>query len=654
MSLQKLYRGFVRTDDKKASKEKVKDVPDDKLRTLDRCKGLNNYAGVLTETSIMIDVDEREPAECVFKIIKSEGICCRVTRTNRGMHFTFRKYKPLTKREQDKVTSAIGVKIDYKWGDSLYEILKHQGVERECIYDKTIEGRGDYDDVPKWLLPVKTKISVYDLDDGDGRNDTLFRYAMALYSANRFTVNEIRETFRIINNYVFKTPLDEQELKVILRDGAFDSLPLPSVYRDDNGKVNIPGMAEQIVKDHSLVWFEGNLIGMDELNKRNYISPEELNRFARKIDANITKRDNAEIRDWIIGNAPLTQPLDGTKYVCFNNGVYDIDTRHICSLGTGSYELVNIVHANYIPDMHPVKYVDDAVSSWLLGDKELITLFWQMVGSMMYSGGVLGEKAFVLKGTGSNGKSTCFRMLTNFIGEENNTSVSLNDMGKDYSSISFYRKLTNICGELSYLDVDDSRTFKMLTGGDRIRGREIYQKGQEFISYATPIYGTNKFPSIGDKTYAMRRRICVIPFDACFKDTDKDPALKDKLCSEEARSYIAWRGLQGLHEVLDNHGNFMTAKRSEEQYELWERETNIPYAFGLTRNRKNIAGHTLSEVMTQFQCYCSETGHTKAGRTYTAETIRDILCERLNFSTIVTTDDVGNTIERFVDVRNSD
>ena len=74
--------------------------------------------------------------------------------------------------------------------------------------------------MPKWLFPIKCSTEFLDMKAGEGRNQSLFNYILTL-QANDYSVEEARETIRIINKYILKDPLSESELDVILRDSAF-------------------------------------------------------------------------------------------------------------------------------------------------------------------------------------------------------------------------------------------------------------------------------------------------------------------------------------------------------------------------------------------------------------------------------------------------
>ena len=58
------------------------------------------------------------------------------------------------------------------------------------------------------------------MEAGDGRNQELFNYILTLQS-NDYSVEETREAIRIINRFVLKDPLSDQEIETILRDDAF-------------------------------------------------------------------------------------------------------------------------------------------------------------------------------------------------------------------------------------------------------------------------------------------------------------------------------------------------------------------------------------------------------------------------------------------------
>ena len=123
------------------------------LLTLSEVKRYSEYAGVLNDDTVLIDLDDEKQADVLFQIVKALGVKCKIIKTTRGMHFLFKTASPMQNRTHCKL--AIGLTADIKGGGrASYQVLKFDGKEREVLYD-TIE----YDIIPKFLTPIKTNIN---------------------------------------------------------------------------------------------------------------------------------------------------------------------------------------------------------------------------------------------------------------------------------------------------------------------------------------------------------------------------------------------------------------------------------------------------------------------------------------------------------------
>ena len=249
MTMNELYRGYVKLKGK-ASVEKFKGVPSKQLRTLEEAQKCDEYGGVLAKNTMFIDIDDSKQAEILMNIVEEYQLDCKVICTTRGKHFIFKNSK--VTGCYTHVSLAIGLTADIKTGfkDS-YEKLKADGEERFCEWD--IEEGGQYQEVPKWLFPVKATADFIDMDAGDGRNQALFNYILTL-TANDFTVEETRECIRILNKFVLKQPLSDDELEVILRVDAFEKpvFFLGSTFLFDK-------FANYMINNHHIVKINGQL-----------------------------------------------------------------------------------------------------------------------------------------------------------------------------------------------------------------------------------------------------------------------------------------------------------------------------------------------------------------------------------------------------------
>lgn len=191
-----------------------------------RSQDLDEYAAILGDETILIDVDNAETSELLFHIVQDLGLKCRVYATTRGKHFYFRNPEGYVEKSWTKQTLALGIETDSKVGrNNSYAIMRFNGVDREIIAG--LPGR--WNSRPSQVVdPGKNQHEVLGYESRRRRNQALFNYILTLQSED-FTKEEARETIRMINRYVLEDPLSDRELETILRDDAFKK---PIFFKD--------------------------------------------------------------------------------------------------------------------------------------------------------------------------------------------------------------------------------------------------------------------------------------------------------------------------------------------------------------------------------------------------------------------------------------
>ena len=149
-----------------------KNVDPDELLRKEDVKKQQEYAGILADDVILIDIDDPEQSEILYGIVEDLQLVCRVYQTTRGKHFIFLNVDETGKYIQETCKThcnlAIGLNADIKIGcKNSYSILKYKGKEREIIYDKLDDE--EYQIVPKFLLPIHHKQNFLSMDAGSGR-----------------------------------------------------------------------------------------------------------------------------------------------------------------------------------------------------------------------------------------------------------------------------------------------------------------------------------------------------------------------------------------------------------------------------------------------------------------------------------------------------
>lgn len=124
------------------------------------------------------------------------------------------------------------------------------------------------------------------------------------------------------------------------------------------------------------------------------------------------------------------------------------------------------------------------------------------------------QKLFILTGEGSNGKSIFLALLTIFLGGDNVSSQTFEQLtsDKEHQRIPLYGKLANIAGDISHKEISDFSIFKLVTGGDLITDRWLYGQPLSFPNHAKCISSCNGLPPIREDTVAVWRRIELIDF----------------------------------------------------------------------------------------------------------------------------------------------
>ena len=584
-----LFRGYVPTRNKQCL-EKFKGV--EKLKTRSEVQDLDEYAGILGEETILIDVDDAETSELLFRIVQDLELKCRVYATTRGKHFLFKNCG--VKKSWTKCTLAVGITTDGKVGaNNSYEILKSGGVERPILYDFP---EGEIQELPKWLTPVKSNYDFPNLGEGDGRNQTLFNYILTLQSDD-FTKEEARECIRLINRYVLKKPLSDKELDVILRDDAFKKT---SFFRDKTFLFD--KFATYLKNNNHIVKINNQLhIYKDGI----YVSGAgEIEGAMIKLISNLKRAWRSEVLSYleimIEENTKATNP----NIIAFSNGLYNIRDGSFKEF-TPDVVITNKIPWPYNPAAHD-DLLDHTLNRLACDDPEVRALLEEMVGYCMYRRNELG-KAFILIGDKSNGKSTFLHVVKNLLGDQNIASLDLKELGDRFKTAELFGKLANIGDDIGSDYVANVATFRKLVTGERVSAERKGQDPFEFDSFAKLLFSANAIPRLGrsKESFSIMRRLVIVPFDAKFTSDDPDfnPNIRYDLQDQTAMEYMIQLGLGGLKRVLKNK-DFTKSKDVERTIEEYRIESNPLLSFLDEAGADAVVNEPVKAVYFKYREFC--------------------------------------------------
>jgi P4 family phage/plasmid primase-like protien len=204
--------------------------------------------------------------------------------------------------------------------------------------------------------------------------------------------------------------------------------------------------------------------------------------------------------------------------------------------------------------------------------EDVVPTIWELIGYLMYSGNPL-HKAVMLTGQGRNGKGTFLRVLESVLGSRNVTSVSLHDLvNTRFTTASLFGKLANIAGDIDATYMENTATFKGITGGDTISAEHKGRDRFDFKPWAVPLFSANKIPASADTSVGYLARWLVVPFPYSFIGRE-DRHLDAKLHQPEELRGIAARGVQALGALLDR-GDFEVTASGEAAREEFVRRVD--------------------------------------------------------------------------------
>jgi len=610
-----LYKGYVETKGKQ-SIEKLKGRT--KFKTYDEVKNASGFGGVLADDTILIDIDDAEQSEMMMNIVEEYQLDCRVYQTSRGRHFLFKNQ--VIQRNRTHVPLAVGLTADIKVGyRTSYEIIKVDGVERFCEWD--IEEGGTYQEIPKWLYPVRAAADFVDMDAGDGRNQALFNYILTL-TANDFTVEETRECIRILNRFVLKEPLGDEELEVILRDEAFQKpvFFLGSSFLFDKFAIYLKNNSHVIKVNGQLHIYRDGIY----VNGYREIESEMISHIP-----NLKKTQRREVLDYMELMVEGRQAAEA-NLIAFNNGIYNVVADELRPFSA------DVVITNKIPwDYNPNAYsdlADNTLNKLACDDVTIRSLLEECIGYCFYRRNELG-KAFILTGDKSNGKSTYLSCVKVILGEINTSSLDLKELGDRFSTSMMFGKLANIGDDIGddFLQGSQVAMFKKVVTGDRIKAERKGQDPFEFNPFIKLLFSANDIPRMKDKTGAVLRRLVIIPFNAAFSkdDPDYDPYIKYKLIQQESMEYLIMLGIGGLKRILENQ-EFTKSAKVQSQLDEYEEENNPIIAFIADCGEEMIENEPTNEVYKRYQLFCANNNMTPMSNLVFSKQIN----KRLNFSVV--------------------
>lgn len=587
--MDRLFRGYVKTRNKRCT-QKFKDRSD--LMTLDQARKLDEFAGILSPDIVLVDFDDELQAKMALNIVFEEKLNCVAILTNRGLHLYF-KANSRTQSCRTKASLACGLKADIKLGSrNSYAICKFNGAEREAIYQTET-----LDEIPNYFIPIKNDIDFVNMENGDGRNQTLYNHILTLQSLG-LSKDEIRKILQIANDFVFEDPLSPSELETIGRDEAFreDSFFDGSVFAFEKFSLFLISECHIIKLNGQLYVYKDGVY----VQGSTFIEAAMIKYIPR-----LTKSRRTEILEYITLVMTEEATPAPSNLIAFKNGIYDIVKDEMLPFDP-KYIITNKINYDYNPNAKS-ELVKNTMRKISCNNDEIIMLLYEVAGYCLFRKSELG-KSFILSGKGANGKSTYLDMIRTMLGFENVASLDLSELCSEFKNSTIVGKLANIGDDISGDFIPDVSVFKKLCTGEALTFNEKFKQPYQASSYAKLLFSANSVPRMGKTkdSYAIKRRVVIVPFKARFTKDDPDysPFIKYELREPANIEYFIKMAVEGLKCVLENN-EFTTCDVIEKEMETYEIENNSVLSF-IDNGDVKIENESVGEIYLAYSVYCRE------------------------------------------------
>lgn len=580
--------------------------------TYEDIKGEVSYCVQIPEGFVVLDFDTEDAVKIALDIIKREKLKCRVMKTDRGIHVWFRSNEPWKNFTKQRL--VCGILADCRsYGKFSCACWKVDGVERPWVKETS------WDDIqlvpPYFYRGTKLTQDFSAMTEGDGRNQALTEYIWSLQS-HGLTPDDIKVSYRIINEYVLADPLPDSELAVILRDDTFKSLDAytQAWFTEDN-KFLHNEMAQYLLSVHDIVYQFGDLYIYED-GFYQILNKKRIYQMVHKEYPNSTSHQRDEVLASIEAQL-FSQATHSAHPFVINcqNGRLDVRTGELHPHSPDHFDF------QQIPTTYDETATDDLLNQTLhklFPTQGTVELFEEMIGYCLLKS-LPFRCAFYMVGDGANGKSTILRLIMTMLGEKNCSMLTPEQITTDgFMLAELENKLANIGDDIGSFDIRDSATFKKACTGEPMVANKKYKDPFPLESYATLIFAANQMPSTRDTSFGSDSRRVILPLDARFTpdDPDFDPFIADKLTQPFVMSALLNRAVTGVRRLLERQ-RFTIPKEAIDAENQYRTESSYVghWLDDAMLEEEYFYDRTVPEIRQEFYQWCSENSIRKIPNT---------------------------------------
>lgn len=550
---------------------------------------------LLTDTDLIIDIDDLDHYQ-IEQMIDRFNIKTQIVWTTRGAHLYFKK--PNGFRGAKSLT-ALGCEVEYKHLTNTKSVtVKLNGEKRK------VENDGIRETLPEFLRPLRKAENLLGLDEGDGRNQKLFKHRMTIS-----TMSDWNLIVNYINEVIFANPLPDNEMEQITRDVVVEAV------KDAESLV-----ADVIMRDKKIVKYSQQLYFYE--NGEYIADDDKLKRLVFSYCQGQKIRYVKEVIEQMDYRAPLI-PDAKTFDIRFKNGI----------LRDG--EFIEVDYTEFTPysipidvdfETAPVKAVDDYLNHLADKDEEYKNRLMEILGHCLIVDKEfkrLMGKFFIFVGDGGNGKGTLLTVIRAILNSKNCSGLSITNMTDERYLNVLNGKLANLGDDIQDQPINNEqmKMLKNISTCDFVEIRKLYANANSVELTPTLIFTSNHIIKSFEKGESYKRRVDWLPMYG--KPKKKDSRFITNITTEKALKYWIKLIIEGYMRLYNNQ-RFTESDKVKEFNEQYHRENNSAIEFIKDLNQEDIEGKKSPEIYQEYETWAEENGVNVQSKKLVKDTIYSI------------------------------
>lgn len=533
---------------------------------------------ILTDSDYVVDIDN-VAKDVIKKLLVTFDIKTQTVWTERGVHLYFKR--PDNFRRGANRVSPLGFTYEIKHkGNTKAVTIKRNGKLR------TIENEGIREDAPFIFTSNKKFDVLYGMDDGEGRNNALFKLRSQLGGQQDW-----RKILRFVNENVFAKPLNEEEITILTREMVV------TAEKDNEYEIASWMMKELDFLQYGERYYfkNGSEYTHEDSILRQLVYKTVGNQKTRYVDE-VIKQMQYRCRKI---------PQDTVFNIRFNNGyLRDGEFKDVIVEDFTPYN----IDIDYDNEAEPVQIVDDYINKLTNNDEDYRNLLLEVLGHTLIVDPEFKRmlaKFFIFIGDGGNGKGTLLQIIKTILGSKNVTGLGIKELSDERYLTSFKGMLANLGDDIQDQAINDKdmKMLKNISTCDFISTRELYKGAESMYFTGSLIFTSNHILKSWEKGKSYKRRVLWLPMYT--KVTEKDPLFITKLTTPEALEY--WmRLIVQAYKRLYKNGKFTESTVVNEFNESYHRENNPALDYIEGRTLEDFKNKPLADIYRDYENWCED------------------------------------------------